>query len=180
MTVIKNVADTIAKLLTDKETEITKLTGLIKKQDATIKDLNEKMGYASVTGDTKAYLDAKEERIIQESIREMYTSRLDALKDKPLIADDDYNENVADIFKEIEDLNEKSRKKIAELSEQMNEEADKLLKSINDANAVFHDLQFVVCRDSSAPKKYTNMATVIWGRTGVEHYQYRLFKGDAE
>ena len=179
-------------ILSDRAKETAYLASQIEKEGASIAAANAAMESATKAGNSQAYHKAKTERAAAADAKEMHEARLSALNNKPLISREAYEKAVSDVFEEIAAIDDLAKRRLAELSEQMEAEAVALAKAINKADEVLHRLQHDVYRDAdrahnlktgevlmlpTQEKKIKNWDTVNWGKAGVTQGQYISFTG---
>lgn len=182
----------IDKILQDREAETAAILEKIKEESEAIEKAQKEMEAATVAGDAKAYSKAKAKRAEAADAKEMHETRLDTLTNRPLISKDEYERASNEIREAVATLENQKRDQLAELSEKMNVIAQEMREVTDKANAALRRLQHNVYRDADIPRgkngelivtwvnansvKDTS-GTYSWGRSGVEHYQYRLHRG---
>lgn len=189
---VSAVENLVNETLENEKKETATITAQIRQEAATIKEANATMVNAVGTGDTKAYQKAKADCKAASDAKELLEKHLAARKGKPLIAMQDYEKAVSAVFTEIAALDDQTKRRLAELSEQMESEAEALAKAICKADEVLHRLQHDVYRDAdrtrnkktgevlnifSEEKKIKNWDTVTWGRESVLQGQYVAYTG---
>lgn len=185
---VKKAAATVKTILAKREAELNTLAEQIDRETAAIVKAREDMEAATAAGDVKAYQLAKNARRDAEDAKEMYESRINTLNEKPLISQSEYEKTVANIYAEIAALDGKTKEKLASLSDQMNDEAEKLKQVQEEANKVLRQLQHDLYRDADRTgprgilladklKAVDKWDTINWGKAGVTHYQYSQYTG---
>lgn len=189
------VNDLVNKALSDRENELSEINMKISSEAKTIAGAIKAMEAATLAADEKAYIKAKTERWNAEAAKEMYEARRERLNTQPLISAADYEKAANDIFAEIAALDEQTKERLADLSEQMEAESHALGTAIAEANRVLQRLQHDVYRDAdrhrnqktgeilyipSEEKKIPNgpCGTVCWGQAAVSYYQYEAVRGN--
>jgi len=189
------VNDLVNKALSDRENELSEINMKISSEVKTIAGAIKAMEAATLAADEKAYIKAKTERWNAEAAKEMYEARRERLNTQPLISAADYEKAANDIFAEIAALDEQTKERLADLSEQMEAESHVLDTAIAEANRVLQRLQHDVYRDAdrhrsqktgeilfipSEEKRIPNgpYGTVGWGQGAVSCYQYEAVRGN--
>lgn len=184
---IIEIENKVNRILSDKANEIAELEEKIKADQKAKDTALLAMEQATTEGNIKAYQEAKARRRDAEDAKEMHETRLDFLKNKPLISRRDYEKAVSDIFLEVAAVDNQTKQALAALSEQMRTQAIELQEYINHANEVLNHLQHDVFRDadmtkhpktgqpyiSSEEKTVNNFETVHWGMVGVSTLAYK-------
>ncbi len=185
---VKKAAAEVKTILAKREAELNTLAEQIDRETAAIVKAKEDMEAATAAGDLKAYQLAKNARRDAEDAKEMHEARINNLNDKPLISQSEYEKTVANIYAEIAALDGKTKENLASLSDQMNDEAEKLKQAQEEANKVLRQLQHDLYRDADRKgpgghlladklKAVDKWETINWGKAGVTHYQYSQYTG---
>lgn len=181
----------VDEILTKAKEERYKIDALLEKEAKDIAKHTAEMETATDSGDLKAYQKAKANRQNATDAKEMHEARLSTLGSKALISKADYEQTVANVYTEIAALEDEVKQKLAELSNQMNQEANKLEDAAERANAVLYRLQEEVYRNADRTrnnkgimlrlpnenKKLDKWETIFWGRKGVSSEQYKNYVG---
>lgn len=193
LTAVLEVEALVKKTLESAVAETEKLHKLLADEAADIKKANDEMDAATAKGDLKAYQKAKAARQNAADAKEMHETRLETLKGKALISKAEYEQAIASIYTEITALEDTVKQKLAELSNQMNQEALKLEKATKKANSVLQRLQAEVYRNQDRrrnrkdgnimylpmeTKAIDKWSTIHWGKKGVEAPQYKEYTGN--
>ena len=187
---VSEAENTVKRILSAREAETADLEEQVKKVAGAIEKANAAMEAATEAGDVIAYQKAKADRRDAADAKEMFENRLNALNDKHLISKRDYEKTIADIYDELEALDDQTKQCLAKLSEQMEAAVLELQEAQVYANEVLHRLQHEVYRDADRSrvngkvlqltgedKKVDKSATILWGKAGVTHYQYKQYTG---
>ena len=187
---VSEAENTVKRILSAREAETADLEEQVKYAAAAIDKANADMEAATEAGDVIAYQKAKADRRDAADAKEMYENRLNALNDKNLISKGDYEKTVADIYAELAALDDQTKQRLAKLSEQMEAAALELQEAQAYANKVLYRLQHELYRDAdrslvngkmlqmiSEDKKVDKGGTILWGKAGVTHYQYKQYTG---
>ena len=186
------VESRIEEILSGRVSELSSLEGKIEQESAAIEAINQEMETATAAGNADGYRKAKAKRAAIMDGKEMYEARLDALKNKPLITKEEYEKAVSDIFEEFSEIDDLTREKLFNLSNEMNAAARDLIDAQKKANEVLMKLQDTVYRGAdrsrdartgeimffpSESKRIDKWNTIKWGERGVSYYQYKVYTG---
>ena len=190
---VETASAMINKILADRKREIEDLAELVEQDDEAIAKANEEMEAATASGNVKDYQAAKASRRDALDAKEMHESRLKTLNEKPLITKEEYEKTVAGILTEVAAQDDKTKQKLAILSDQMHAEGLALDKAIEEANETLKRLQHDVYRDAdrsisehsgeviylhAEDRAYNQRDTFYWATRGVSTPQYERYTGN--
>lgn len=180
----------IEEILSGRAAELEALAKQIEQESADIETINREMETATAAGDVEGYRKAKAKRAAVMDGKEMHESRLNALRNKPLITKEEYDKTVSDVFAEYATLDDLTREKLYKLSNEMNAAAEELRKAQIRANEALRRLQDDIYRGAdrsintktgellrlpTEDKRIDKWNTINWGQSGVSHYQYKIY-----
>lgn len=180
----------IEEILSGRAAELEALAKQIEQESADIETVNQEMETATAAGDVEGYRKAKAKRAAVMDGKEMHESRLNALRNKPLITKEEYDKTVSDVFAEYATLDDLTREKLYKLSNEMNAAAEELRKAQIRANEALRRLQDDIYRGAdrsinektgellrlpTEDKRIDKWNTINWGQSGVSHYQYKIY-----
>ena len=178
------------KILRDDAAQRAKLEGQISADVAAAAKAQEDMDAAAAAEDAKAYSKAKAVRTEAEDSKEMHEIRLNALNSKQMITVEEYDQAVKEVNAELADLDNRKRKQLADLCDQMDAIAQEVDQATRKANEVLRRLQHDVYRDQDRSKdangnilfydRETKTAvdtssTITWGKVGVRSGPYQVY-----
>lgn len=146
---ITEVENKIKKILADRVAETTDLKERIEVAKQQQRIANEAMDAATIVGDVKAYQKAKAELRDAGDAIEMHSKRIDALENKPLISNGDYENGVAHIIAALGEVSADAKKRIVEHMEQIRIIAAECTAEITRGNEVLHQWQHEIYRDKA-------------------------------
>ena len=152
MKTIKRTEENIERILKERAAAIQSIESQIKKDEEGLEAGKYELEGATKEGNLKKYREAKATISNYEDSLEMNRARLNTLKEKPLITQTYYEQEIAEIRKEFSSISEDAKKKLASLSEEMLEIALNLQNETNEANRVLRRFQHEIYRDADRSK----------------------------
>lgn len=146
---IREVENKIKKILRDRVVQITELEERVeasKRQQAVAK---EALDAVTMSGDVEAYQKAKADLRNAEDAIEMYSKRLDALENKPLVSECEYEKGVSEIMSTLGEISADAKKHIVERMEQIRIIASECAEEIAHGNRILHQWQHEIYRDKA-------------------------------
>ena len=188
---IADIESRTKKLLNDRTTELEDIKGLLAEagqQQAAACDM---MNKATEAGNVKEYQKAKGAYKDAADAIEMYTKRLDALENKPLISQGEYEKGVAQIMAALNDVSAEAKKQIVNHMEQVRIIAAETSAEINEGNNVLHRWQHEAYRDDAKTtlsngsrvysgtqkKQYKDFSVVQFAEYALESTYYKTISG---
>lgn len=173
------------KILNDRETEIKDITKQINDAEEVMTKAKKEMDLATIKSDLVAYKKSKQQYSDAQISTEMYSKRLDALKNKPLIKKEEYEKLINDIFTEMQQLSDEADTRFIKLFNSAQEISEELMSAGKKANEIIKTLQSDVYKNADRlraangtivdrQKEFDNhYNTCYFGKVGVEHYRYK-------
>lgn len=160
--VITEVENRTKKILADKVTEMADLEERIKVAEQQQAAAVKAMDTATSAGDLKAYQQAKADYRDTRDAIEMYNKRLDALENKPLISNGEYEKGVAQIMAALGETTAEAKKRIVEHAEQIRIIAAECTAEVVKGNELLHKWQHEIYKDD---------ASIVGGKGNRIHMQ---------
>lgn len=182
-----------ANLLKDNETQQQVCTSKITQADDLIAQANERMEKAQAAGDNAAYKAAREDRADALVTRELFSGRLDSLKNDPQLAPEDYERITASVISEFGENHEAVQNTIVDAADKLSAAADDLADLANRVNDILHTLQHDIYKDADRKRHHTTgecydptdaktinlravSDTIAWAKHGTFRPQYEYYK----
>ena len=149
---LKTIETKIQKILQDGQVKADELTARIETIQQTEQEAAEAFLKAKAAGDPEAYSKAAANQRSAKDIREMYGDKLTALKNAPLISEDEYKSMVNETMAELEQLNTTAKAEAAKHLEALNNIGQELTEVINFGNELLHQVQHDLFKDTAGLK----------------------------
>lgn len=172
------------KILNDRETEINDITKQISDAEVAMVTAKKEMELATNKSDLIAYKKSKQQYSDAQISTEMYSKRLDALENKPLISKDDYDKLIDSIFDEMDEALDETEAQFIKLFSSAHEISKELMSAGEKANEIIKMIQSNVYKDADRlraangtivdrQKEFSkHYDTCRWGDTGYKYYKY--------
>ena len=195
MSIFEKTVNRIDSILSDRAKALSDIDEQIRNAGAAVASAAEEMEIAISSGDLAAYQRAKANMTNALDAKEMHEARKEALLHKPLISRTEYEKTVSDIKTAVAEVEEKTKKELCFLSEQMATAADALEEMARSANDVLYRLQHEAYQDADRTrnpktnailiigheqKTVNPFATINWGRMAAKSAQYAEYTQQTE
>lgn len=147
---ITEVENRAKKILADKVTEMADLEERIKVAEQQQNAASKAMDVATTAGDLRAYQQAKADYRDAGDAIEMHNKRLDALENKPLISNVEYEKGVAQIMAALGETTAEAKKRIVEHVEQIRIIAAECTAEVTSGNELLHKWQHELYKDDAS------------------------------
>lgn len=187
---ITEVVNRIKKITADRVAETADLEERVEVAKQQQRAANEAMDEATDVVDLESYQKAKKDRRYAGDAIEMYSKRLDALENKPLISKEEYEAGVDKIMAALEEVSADAKKCIVEHMEQIRIIAAECTAEITNGNEVLHKWQHEIYGDKaeqilangnsihldSLEKKFTDFSVPQFANYVLDSNFYKNFK----
>lgn len=147
---IIEVENRAKKILANKVTEMADLEERVKIAERQQNAASKAMDEATTAGDLRAYQQAKTDYRDAGDAIEMHSKRLDALTNKPLITDVEYEKGVAQIMAALGEATAEAKKRIVEHVEQIRIIAAECTAEVTSGNELLHKWQHELYKDDAS------------------------------
>ena len=191
---VEEIGNVVNKMLADRDEEIENLKQQLPKDAAAITAAEEAMQTATDAGDVKAYSKAKSDRHDATDAQEMHKSRLNKLEGQPLISEGEYKKLLADLYGEVDKLENLTKEKLFMSAREMKDTAEEFEEAVNFANKILFALQHDIYRDADRKrdrdgkimrllhenKTLNKSLTIDWGKGASKNTLYRILELETE
>lgn len=138
----------------------------------------EEMTKAVSADDAKAYLQAKRKLSDAGEIVEMMESKISRLKEDPAISDDEKAKLLGHVRLEVAELENETKKKLAEYSLKMRETAAELFQAQEQANRICRKIRKQLCGETGYSEDVDCWRTIRWGADPGITKEYEDYTGE--
>lgn len=136
-------------ILADSYAQIQEINIRLEEEREKAEEHKKAMGIAWTAANPAAHRTAKSAYTeVIEGI-DMYSDRLEALKSKRLVSEDEYNEAVTAIMAALAEEDKQARKKLVELTDKMKKVVDQLSATLDEGNKLLHAWQHDIYKDDA-------------------------------
>lgn len=174
--------EALQKVLQEAEEKRQALAKKLEERRTAVSRAENDMVDAAARENEEAYQRARLDRENSISSAELFENRLASIGSAPLIQQAEYEQRIAEVMSAIQDADKTAYKKLCALSEQMQRIGNDLSATIEQGNALMHQWQHDVFKDSaemknaagkgihidSLEKQYREFSTVWWAGLAAE------------
>lgn len=163
-------------LIDKRQEEIELLQQKARESEESAKNAWESMEQCMIDDDIKGYRKAKSEKLAADDAVEMYRTKLERLKEKPLITKEDYDARLIDIKQIWNDAGNAARNEIQALASKISEIMGCYYGITERTNACLHLLQHDIYKDADRQNRLGTLGKQVvynnnvsgWARNELE------------